>query len=100
MIFYEDLIADYETTMKKVLTFIGESDQHLPEFISKKDFHNECIFKYYDRVFSRGGGAIGKGKNPLFHSKDVPLETLRQVDEYVKSKHPQYWEKYLKRYES
>ncbi len=100
MVFYEDLIADYETTMKKVLAFIGEGDQHLPEFIAKKKDHDACIFKYYDRVFRRGGGAIGKGKNPLYHSKDVPLDTLRQVDDYIKNKHTQYWEKYLMRYAS
>lgn len=99
LVYYEDLMSDFRTTITKILDFIGETPGHrLDAFERDIEFHRARILKYYNRVFNRGGGAMSQGKDQEYHSKPIPKESLVAVDQYIQSHYPHYWEAYLKRY--
>ena len=101
LVYYEDMMHDFENTMDKILAFIGEeSGERLERFVDNIDYHRGRILKYYHRIFRRGGGSISKGKDVHHHSKDIPVDLLQSVDTFIKKNYPNYWRRYLKRYET
>ncbi len=100
LIHYEDLMNDFETVMKKVLAFIGESDARLNRYVANIDYHKTKVLNIYNRIYKKDGGAISGGKDVLFHSKDIPVETLEHIDHVIQKKYSHYWETYLKRYKT
>jgi len=100
LIHYEDLVNDFETVIKKVLDFIGEDDARLDRFVANIDYHKDKVMKIYNRIYRKDGGAISGGKDVLFHSKDIPLPILHQIDSLIEKKYPHYWNAYLKRYKT
>ena len=99
LIYYEDLMSDFRSTITKVIEFLGEEPNHrLDAFERDIEFHRNRILKYYDRVFNRGGGAMSQGKDQEYHSKPISKEVLISVDQYIEKNYPHYWRDYLARY--
>lgn len=92
IVYYEDLITDLQSVMKKSLTFLNEKDAYLDSLIKNITFHeNQCIDLY--ELSST------KGKNVKHHSKQMSSEERKEWDSFLLNNHEALFNKYLKRYE-
>ncbi len=90
LIYYEDLIQHPETTLKKVLDFLGESADRLCDFMHSYDQHKKaCVDLYY----------IAESKDDTaYHTKRLSAAYLRRVDQWISQAYPNLWNRYLIRY--
>jgi len=95
LIYYEDIIENFDESMIKLYEFLElENDEYLNDLIKNKDSHlNRGVKLYDERIGSRS-----KGNDILFHSKNFSVEQLKEFDRFYRSEHPIIFEKYLKRY--
>jgi len=98
LIYYEDLVDDCRSTMLKVLKFLEESPDRLDPFIENKSFHEERLLKYYNRIHRKGGGSMSKGRDLVYHSRNVPQNILKQIDNHIQDNYPNYWNHYFVRF--
>lgn len=99
LIYYEDLISKPDEEIKKVLTFLRES---VPTNLSKESLQDtsQKILSSYHTQHISSGGSHSKGKDLLYHSKQMTLKQLKRWDELISKKDPELWERYLKRYKT
>lgn len=98
MIFYEDLISNPVKEVAKILTFLEEPfpdflDEGFLAAVSKKTLES------YHQQHIGTGGSHSKGKDPDYHSKQLPIEYIHEIDAAMEATVPTLWEKYLKRYQ-
>lgn len=96
LIYYEDLIKDYERELKKILVFFNinkDLKEDLNLFFKNKEYHFKESIKNY------AYNSITKGKNEIYHSKNLNKEQLiiydREIFECIGKK---IYNKYLLRY--
>ena len=91
LVYYEDLMTDYEGEMKRVLDFLG-SEAGLQDFLDHYERYREESMQRYTFGIQSGGADL------LYHSRNVPLVWLVQLENFFKKKYPYLWNKYLTRY--
>ncbi len=89
IIYYEDLITDPETTLKRVLDFLNEPYTRLPLFMKNYRRHKHQALLLYSKSFT-------SGKDLLHHSKTMSPTERKQIDQWIEELYPLQWEKYLK----
>jgi hypothetical protein len=97
LIYYEDLIANPLPEIVKVLTFFGES---IPADLTE-DFLRQArdkILDSYHQNHINSGGSHSKGADPRYHSKQIPLDFLLEIDRAVITQYPFLFQKYLLKY--
>lgn len=94
LIYYEDLIQDFENQMKKMLSFLEIDDNNLQSFMENYENLSEQCLHAYTITFGLGSG----GKDLLFHSKNIPRTQLKKIEVIIKRQFPDLWHKYLTRY--
>jgi hypothetical protein len=94
MIYYEDLITDTSTEVRRINDFLNSvgMPSNCTEFLDDLKNHAKTSRKQYHEPCFSGGDKV------LYHSKEIPEEDRKKVDEYLKAKFPEIFEKYLKRY--
>ncbi len=92
LVYYEDLIQYPEATFKALIRLLGKDetlvDQFMDHFIEKRKL-----------AFGDPRELELLNKGLLYHTSLMPKEKILAVDEFMKTKYPAYWEKYLCRYE-
>lgn len=98
IIYYEDLLTDPVTEMRKVLDFFGEE---IPPTLTVEFLHDisQRTLESYHEQHIDDGGSQSRGADLEFHTKQMPKETVAKVDEFVRKTYPRLWNRYLKRYE-
>ncbi len=96
LIYYEDLINDFESTMKKVLLFLKENANSLKEFMRDFEYHKKCSLDYDSQP--RFGGSQSKGRDLKCHAKNLSRLEVESIDQYVKNCFPDIHNKYLSQY--
>lgn len=99
LIFYEDLISDPATQITRIAKFFDIEDSKVEEFMENYDYWREVVYQGYARQHIHDPPTSG-GNKKVYHSKDFPLEILREADHHIKERHPMIWDKYLSRYET
>ncbi len=96
LIYYEDLIKDYEKELRKIIEFFQlkkEAKEDIEEFFKYKKYHFQESIKHY------AYNSITKGNHIIFHSKDLTKEQLRIYDrEILDCIGKDIYSKYLLRY--
>lgn len=95
LVYYEDLMKDPESHLRKILHFLKEDTKYLTRYIEDYDYHRERLIRYYRRM----GGAQSEGKDMQFHTKKMTPEQIMQLDEAVQERHPDLFAKYLTHYQ-
>lgn len=93
LIYYEDLLTDFESTMADCLMKLGVQKGQFDEFVAhKEELFKQCKDSYrYGKTMSGGDLA--------YHQKAwLTLEAARRLDLLVQQKFPYYWNQYLQRY--
>lgn len=94
LIYYEDLVENFESEMARVLAFFDEDEANLDEFMLHYEDHKASMLKRYDSSH----GVKSKNQDLLWHSRDVPIEKLQEMENYIRHTYPDLWDKYLTRY--
>lgn len=97
LILYEEIISNPRKCVEELLLFLGEGLENVPAFFEHYDEWNSEMLASYHKQHAYLGAP--SNNQPIFHSKDFPKEVLLEVDEIVRERHPDLWEKYLYRYE-
>jgi Sulfotransferase domain len=93
LIHYEDLLTDPVHTMAQVLAFFEEP---IPAHLSV-----ELLKEVSARALSSYGkqhGSHSKGEDLFYHTRNIPLDLLKEIDAAVEKIYPALWNQYLKRY--
>ena len=97
LIYYEDLLEQPEKVFSDLLKFLKEENSSLKEFIFHLKNHKEyCISVYNSKSF---GPAYSKGTDLFYHSKKLTKQQRTTIDNTIKKHYPEYFKKYLRRYE-
>ena len=95
---YEDLIDNKDgikKTLKKLNIFLGiKNNGNIIKFLDKIDIHTQNSMKNYERFYA----TKTKGVNKAFYKNIVGEEIFRNIDEMVKNRNPDLFEKYLEVY--
>ena len=94
LIYYEDLITNFYSEMKRVVDFLQTPLKNLENFMNNYEKHRLTQLQSYDKQHQ----LKSDGKDLLFHSRDIPLSKLKAMEFYIKNRYPFLWEKYLSRY--
>lgn len=93
LVYYEDLLTDFESTMADCLMKLGVQECAFDEFIAhKEERFKQCRDSYrYGKTMSGGDLA--------YHQKTwLTPELSKQMDLFMQQKFPYYWNQYLQRY--
>lgn len=89
LIHYEDLITAPREILTCILNFMDEPLTRLEQFMQEyQDHKKKSVALYVD--------SISKGEDVLFHSKQIPLETLRVFEAWIEYTYRHIWDTYLK----
>lgn len=92
LIYYEDLMEYPEATLKAVIRFLGKDEALVDNFMKNYLlYRKESLENYADTQ------SISKGL--LYHTSLMSQEAISHFDNFMKTNYPDYWEKYLSRYE-
>jgi len=102
IVYYEDLITDFEKEILRMRDFfssvgIEEDEGSVQKFLDNIESHKEESIKQYHNEVERKGSQT-KGKDLLYHSKQVDPSLLLKMDEHLSINFPELYEKYLTRY--
>ena len=96
MIYYEDLLEDTENTLMKVIDFLKcEKKDKLKEFIENIEEHKKKSIEMYDKRET----SVTFGKTLNHHSSRIKEGDKVNWDNNLKTRFPELYEKYLKRYQ-
>jgi len=94
MIYYEDLLTNPKEELTKVIEFFESLNipcNDVTEFFNNFESHSNASLGEYPATQSRG-------KDLLFHSKNMDLNVKQEVDNYIKNNYEILWNRYLNRY--
>ncbi len=91
LVYYEDLINDPETTLKSLMRFLGQDEALVDDFMA--DFEAKR-----DESYDRYRNPQSRYSNLLYHTSLMAEEVILGCDEFMRTKYPDYWEKYLSRF--
>lgn len=93
LIYYEDLLTDFEATMANCLMSLNVQECKFDEFVA----HKEAYFKQCKESY-RYGKTMSQG-DLTYHQKTwLSPKVARRIDLLVQQKFPYYWNQYLQRY--
>ena len=92
ILYYEDLILDFNNSIYKLTNFINIPQPIVINFIKNYDHHKQKSIESYKRC---GHDSVTKGKNLLFHSKNLSKQIKKQLDEYIISNKILYLNRYI-----
>jgi len=95
LVYYEDIISEPEEVFSQLLTFLEDSFDYLFPFIEQIKWHKERCLALYNYP----GHCESLGRQDFSYTKDVPPKVLKKIEQEIKSKRPNLFTKYLKRYE-
>jgi hypothetical protein len=104
LFYYEDLINDLPTQLRRLANFLHESERKINLFDQMAldeeimDKLKLLILNSYENEMRIIGGSMSKGKDPKFHSRKISKEKLELFDQYVIDDAYHLWKKYLQRY--
>ena len=90
--YYEDMMADPETELQKIVAFMDESDHKLKDFMESIEYHRKQSIKHTH------AGSLSYGV-PYFHTVDFPKDLLVKMDERMQELAGPLYDKYLKRFQ-
>lgn len=99
LIYYEDLLENPEKVLYDLTVFFNLEEKTLDKFLQNLNFHIKTSLGIFNAK-KKLGGSQSKGKDILYHSKKIGRKNCILIDSQVKSLFPNYFEKYLKRYET
>jgi hypothetical protein len=99
LVHYEDLLTDPVSTMAQILAFFEEPIPAHLTAASLKEINAKTLASYH-KQHKNVGGSHSKGEDLLYHTRDFPLDVLRDIDASVESNYPVLWTNYLKKYQS
>ena len=91
MVYYEDLINDPETNLKSLMRFLGQDEALVDAFMIDFEAKRDESYKRYINPQSRYS-------NLIYHTSLMREENILECDEFMRTKYPDYWEKYLSRF--
>lgn len=92
VVYYEDLMLEPEKTLKGLMKFLGQDESLVDAFMENfEEKQNISYDKYLDPQ--------SRFSNIFHHTSLMSEEVVFQSDEFMKSHYPEYWEKYLSRFE-
>lgn len=89
LIHYEDLMTSPRETLARILTFLEEPLTRLDLFMHDYEKHRQESIGLYK-------GCMSKGDDILFHSKQIPLDKLQELNTWIRQTYPHIWDNYLK----
>ena len=98
---FEDLVKNPVETMRSILAFIDEPETHLNDYRKNLEIYRSKSVESYDNqpVPKKWGGALSKGVDALFHSKQASKENLHKIDQFIRNKVGEdLWHKYFAKY--
>ena len=98
LITYEGLLINPQSTIKRILAFLGESQNNMNKLLPIFEKCKRVMIENYEKNFAIFGGSMSKGTSSSFHTRDISKNVLIQADQLLKQTHPDLWEKYLTRY--
>jgi len=91
IIYYEDIINNFEHIIKKIAMFLNLDPASVNEFIKDYDFHKSNGIKSYKIC---GHESVTKGKVTNFHSKKAPLQLLKRINKILNENNIKYIQRY------
>ena len=79
LIYYEELMNDFETTFQDIVNVLALPECRFREFVAKLDYHRERSIAHYK------SGSHTKGTDLLYHSKKLSAAGRRQWDRKMES---------------
>ena len=96
LVYYEELMLRPEQELRRINDFLGASEERFAKFMDNYQQHVDQSFKI---KAERKAPTPSQGKDLLYHTQKLNNKyALRQIDQLVKSKYPDLYEKYLTRY--
>ncbi len=99
LIRYEDLLANPVEQVAKMVAFLGEI---MPDFLNEEYLRmvsEQTLDSYHEQHISTGG-SHSKGKDLDYHSKQIPMPYIQDIDAAIQAHYPHLWEPYLKQYKA
>jgi hypothetical protein len=93
LVHFEDLLFNPERFVPTVMAFLGE-DLDNTDFVNHYASFKAELREQYDANKQR----TGSNEDTNYFCKEIPVEILRTVDDFVSRCYPQLWEKYLKQF--
>ncbi len=94
LVYYEDMIAYPQETLRKLIDFLGDDGVYFDDFFRNYETHfKESISKYRNN-----GGSYSDGDKPLYHTTKLGASVSQEIDRAVEEYHPTLWVKYLSGY--
>ena len=102
LVFYEDFISCGDEILLDLLKFMDEEPNFIDDYQQHKEEYTSKLLNSYaqQHTHNAGGSSSINGPKTIHYTKDVSFEALACIDEYIKTKEPLIWEKYLKRFQS
>lgn len=97
LIYYEDLISDIESTLKKLCDFFNVDRSIVNSFMEQYNYHVKNELNLYN---TQSRKTITNGNKTLYYSNELSREDLKTADLNISFIHPDLWKKYLKRFSS
>ncbi len=96
LIYYEDLISDFDSVMSQCLKKLKIKGHHLEEFL----VNFETEMKNSSKIYQYRQGGSKSNNDPKFYQKNtLSLEDTLNMDKSLKTHFPHLWKTYLSRYE-
>lgn len=92
LVYYEDLIEKPKDTITKIVKWSCISDEYVHLLFENFEEHKKNSIKSYSPKSHSGGS------NLKFHSSQLKPEFISFMTDHIKNKHPNVFDKYLKRY--
>jgi hypothetical protein len=100
LVFYEDLVSDFELTILKVIQFSGLDPVNLEDFLKKRDEKLNLIRKsYVAQHGNQHGNSSKSGPDIAYYSDQHKTQLVKRVISAIKEQNLELWERYLKRFE-
>ncbi len=104
LIYYENLIQDLESNIKKVLELleVKVDDEKYNNFFSNISFHKQQCIDMYEARDAQGKNpqneSTTQGNSLIYHSKKMPVSEKLDMDNFLLEKYSNITSKYLIRY--
>lgn len=98
LIYYEDLIQFPHQTLTKLFQFIGGEQERVDSFIENLEYYKRISIEHYNIIEGVHGGSMSSGQSANFHTQNYSNDELQHLDQLMKSRAGDLWNKYLRHY--
>jgi hypothetical protein len=102
LVFYEDFIVNQNETLLQLLEFMKEEPTYLEDFLENRDEYISQLLNSYttQHTHNLGGSSSKDVPKAIYYTKNIDKDQLKLIDEFIKKESPDFWEKYLNRFET